>query len=71
MLKKSGKDLLTAVVAGYEVYQRVALAGNSNIVSYNIFGCLAVLMKLMDLPEEKESGLWHRHSLCHHSHLSP
>lgn len=53
VLKKSGKDLLTAVVAGYEVYQRVALAGNSNIVSYNIFGCLAVLMKLMDLPEEK------------------
>ena len=53
VLKKSGKDLLTAVVAGYEVYQRVALAGNSNIVSYNIFGCLAAMMKLMDLSEEK------------------
>ena len=51
VLHKSGKELLTAVVAGYEVYQRVALAGNSNIVSYNIFGCLAVLMKLMDLSE--------------------
>lgn len=53
VLKKSGKDLLTAVVAGYEVYQRIALSGVSNIVSYNIFGCLAVMMKLMDLSEEK------------------
>lgn len=53
VLKKSGKDLITAVVVGYEVYQRIALAGRSNIVSYNIFGCLAVLMKLLDLPEEK------------------
>ncbi|MBU5434050.1 MmgE/PrpD family protein [Pseudoflavonifractor sp. MSJ-37] len=53
VLKKSGKDLLTAVVAGYEVYQRVALAGRSNIVSYNIFGNLTVLMKLLDLSEEK------------------
>ena len=36
VLHKSGKDLLTAVVAGYEVYQRVALSGRSSIVSYNI-----------------------------------
>ena len=27
VLKKSGKDVLTAIVAGYEVYQRIALAG--------------------------------------------
>lgn len=53
VLKKSGKDLITAVVVGYEVYQRVALAGRSNIVGYNIFGCLAVLAKLLDLSEEK------------------
>lgn len=53
VLHKSGKDLLTAVVAGYEVYQRVALSGRSNIVSFNIFGILPVLMKLLDLPEEK------------------
>ncbi len=53
VLKKSGKELLTAVVVGFEVYQRVALAGRSNIVGHNIFGCLAVLMKLLDLPEEK------------------
>ena len=53
VLHKSGKELLTAVVAGYEVYQRVALAGRGNIVGYNIFGNLAVLMKLMDLSEEQ------------------
>lgn len=53
VLKKSGKDLLTAVVAGYEVYQRVALSGGSNIVSFNTFGNLAVMMKLLDLPEDK------------------
>lgn len=53
VLKKSGKEMLTAIVAGYEIYQRVALAGRSNIVSYNIFGNLTVLMKLLDLSEEK------------------
>ncbi|MCC2879611.1 MmgE/PrpD family protein [Lachnoclostridium pacaense] len=53
VLHRSGKELLTAVVAGYEVYQRVALAGRSSIASYNIFGILPVLMKLLDLPEEK------------------
>ena len=51
VLKKSGKDVLTAIVAGYEVYQRIALAGRTNIVSYNIFGNLTVLMKLLDLSE--------------------
>lgn len=40
VLKKSGKDLLTAVVAEYEVYQRVALAVDTNIVGFNIFACL-------------------------------
>ena len=53
VLHKSGKDMLTAIVAGYEVYQRVALAGRSNIVSYNIFGNLTVLMKLLDLSKEQ------------------
>ena len=51
VLHKSGKEMLTAIVAGYEAYQRVALAGLSNIVSYNIFGNLTVLMKLLDLDE--------------------
>ena len=53
VLHKSGKELLTAVVAGYEVYQRVALSGRSSIAGYNIFGILPVLMKLLDLSEEK------------------
>ena len=53
VLHKSGKEIITAIVAGYEIYQRVALAGRSNIVSYNIFGNLAVLMKLLDLSEEQ------------------
>ena len=53
VLHKSGRDMLTAIVAGYEVYQRIALAGYSNIVSYNIFGNLAVLMKLLDLDERR------------------
>lgn len=52
-LKKSGRDVLTAIVAGYEVYQRIALAGDTNIVSLNIFGNLAVLMKLLDMTEEQ------------------
>ena len=54
VLKKSGKDLLTAVVAEYEVYQRVALAGDTNF-------CLPVLMKLLDLSEEQMNqafGIW-------------
>lgn len=53
VLHKSGKEMLTAIVAGYEVYQRVALAGRSNIVGYNIFGNLTVLMKLLDFSEEQ------------------
>lgn len=53
MLGKSGKELLTAVVIGYEVYMRVALSGRSNLVAFNIFGCLPVLMKLMDMSEEE------------------
>lgn len=53
VLHKSGRDMLTAIVGGYEVYQRIALAGYSNIVSYNIFGNLTVLMKLLDLDELK------------------
>lgn len=53
VLKKSGKELLTAAVLGYEVYQRIALAGRTNIVSYNIFGILTVIMKLMGFNEEQ------------------
>ncbi|MCD7806995.1 MAG: MmgE/PrpD family protein, partial [Lachnospiraceae bacterium] len=53
VLNKSGKELLTAVVIGYEVYMRIALSGRSNLVAFNIFGCLPVLMKLLDMSEEE------------------
>lgn len=53
VLKKSGKDLLTSVVVGYEVYQRIASAGKIGINAYNTMGNIAVLMKLLDLPEDK------------------
>ncbi len=71
VLKKSGKDMLTAVVAGYEVYQRVALAGASSISGYNIFGCLAVLMKLLDLPLEKMNQAFGVGTACAPMFCSP
>ena len=51
VLKKSGKEVLLSIVVGYEIYQRIANAGKIGINSYNTFGNLAVLMKLMDLDE--------------------
>ncbi len=71
VLKKSGKEMLTAVVAGYEVYQRVALAGASSISGYNIFGCLAVLMKLLDLPLEKMNQAFGVGTACAPMFCSP
>lgn len=53
VFKKSGKELLTAAILGYEVYQRIALSGRTNIVSYNIFGILTVIMKLLNFTEEQ------------------
>ena len=53
VLKKSGKDVLTAIVLGYEIYQRIALSGGMNIAGYNLYGNLVVLMKLLDLSEEQ------------------
>lgn len=52
VLKKSGKEMLTAIVVGYEVCQRISISGKLNITGYNIFADLAVLCKLMDLPED-------------------
>lgn len=48
----SGKEMLTAIVAGYEVYQRMAFAAGTNIHSPNIFGAIAVLGKLLKMSEE-------------------
>ena len=58
VLHKSGKEVLTAAVAAYEAYLRISLAGRSGISSYNIFGNLTLLMKLMDLDEEKMNQLY-------------
>lgn len=51
-MKKSGKDLLAAVVLGYEVSQRIALAAHTNLPGYNMFSALVPYMKLADLDEE-------------------
>ena len=58
-LKKSGKDLLTAIVVGYEVYQRIACAVQPSLdfqakhgwglTSWQIFGCIIPAVKLMGL----------------------
>ncbi len=58
-LRKSGKDLLTAIVAGYEVYQRIAMAIQPSaaaqqhkgwgLTSWQIFGCIIPAVKLMGL----------------------
>lgn len=64
VLHKTGKEVLTAIVAGYEVYQRIALAGRSNIISYNLFGNLTVLMKLLDLSEEKMNQAFGAGTAC-------
>ena len=62
-LHKSGKELLTAVVAGYEVYQRIAMAiqdlegqekGNGwGLTSWQIFAAIVPAAKLMGLTEEQ------------------
>ena len=56
-LKLSGKDLITAVVVGYEVYQRIGMAVQPTIeersrrgwglTSWQIFGSLVPALKLM------------------------
>ncbi len=59
--KKSGKEFLTAVVLGYEVYQRIACAVQPSLdfqrdhgwglTSWQIFGCIIPAVKLLDLDE--------------------
>ena len=60
---KSGKDLLTAIVAGYEVYQRIAMAVQPSnerwinkgwgLTSWQIFGCIIPVAKLYGLDARK------------------
>lgn len=56
-MKLSGKDLITAIVAGYEVYQRIAMAVQPSLeeraargwglTSWQLFGSLVPAVKLM------------------------
>lgn len=60
---KSGKDLITAIVAGYEVYQRIAMAVQPSeerrqikgwgLTSWQIFGCIIPIAKLYGLDARK------------------
>ena len=60
---KSGKDLITAIVAGYEVYQRIAMAVQPTderwktkgwgLTSWQIFGCIIPIAKLYGFDARK------------------
>jgi len=60
---KSGRDLLTAIVAGYEVYQRIAMAVQPDreqwnvkgwgLTSWQIFGAIIPIVKLYGLDSDK------------------
>ena len=60
---KSGKDLITAIVAGYEVYQRIANAVQPSaqrwslkgwgMTSWQLFGCILPIAKLYDMDSRK------------------
>ena len=60
---KSGKDLITAIVAGYEVYQRIAMAVQPSderwktkgwgLTSWQIFGCILPVAKLYGFDARK------------------
>ncbi|RGX56716.1 MmgE/PrpD family protein [Anaerotruncus sp. AF02-27] len=58
--KKSGKDLITAVVAAYEVYQRIAMVvddpDDSNgwgLTSWQMFACVVPACKLLGLDPDQ------------------
>lgn len=60
---KSGKDLITAIVAGYEVYQRIAMAVQPSeerrvnkgwgLTSWQLFGCIIPIAKLYGFDARK------------------
>lgn len=60
---KSGKEMLTAIVAAYEVYQRIAMAVQPTdeiwktkgwgLTSWQIFGCILSVAKLYDFDARK------------------
>ena len=64
MVKASGKDYITSIVAGYEVYQRIAMAvqpslefrvksGGWGLTSWQIFAAAIPSAKLLRLDEDK------------------
>jgi 2-methylcitrate dehydratase PrpD len=53
VLHKSGKDLIAAVVTGYEVYQRIAMSAAANINGLNIFASVVPIAKLVGLNEKQ------------------
>ena len=80
---RSGKDLIAAIVAGYEVYQRIAMAVQPSeehrknkgwgLTSWQIFGCIIPIAKLYGLDARKVNqaiGMGCECSTlpaCHHS----
>ena len=55
---KSGKDLITAVVVGYETYLRIAMSAPGNINGLNIFASVVPMAKLAGLtPHQIEQAL--------------
>jgi 2-methylcitrate dehydratase PrpD len=50
---KSGEELLTAAILGYEIYQRFTMGASGNIVGNNVFAAIVVLARLLDLDEEQ------------------
>lgn len=60
---RSGKDLITAIVAGYEIYQRIAMAVQPSeerrrtkgwgLTSWQIFGCILPVAKLYGFDARK------------------
>lgn len=50
---RSGRELITAVVVGYEVYQRIASSAGANINGLNIFASVVPAAKLAGLNEKQ------------------
>lgn len=71
---KSGKELIAAIVAGYEVYTRVAMAVQPpkgwdyfkgwGLTTWQIFACSTPAAKLLDLSEEQINQAFGLSAVC-------
>ena len=71
---KSGKELITAIVAGYEVYTRVAMAVQPpkgwdyfkgwGLTTWQIFACSTPAAKLLNLSEEQINQAFGLSAVC-------